>query len=729
MDILCLFSGGKDSVYSLVEAVRLGHRVVALLNLHPADANCRELDSWMYQTAGWSLIPSIAESMGIPLLRYGTRGESACRDLDYAAQAGDEVEDLANLLLEAVAAYPTARGVACGALASGYQRSRVEAAAARAGLLSIALLWGRAPRGLLRDLAATGVESRIVRVAAGPCLPSARFIGASVAARATRAALRKAARKFGVHVAGEGGEYETLTMDSPLSRKKLAPVDAAIEREPGRSDNASWCIGALAGVEKNAAEHMRGAAALRRDWRAALCALRDGHVLPPSLSVSPLPPSPTPSSPSPAPSPLPSSSSLPPARAPFSDLFKPQAATATATATATLDSLSPGQFSLYGDQIFIAGLVGTISSSDAGTAMALALSRLKECLEAHGADLADVFFIRLWLSDMRDFALVNSAWTTMCEGRGFVTARVCVQTGDAGFVNPLVSLDAHATRGSARAAARGFLDSRRTLSIKSLSRWAPLCIGPYCQAVTLEDAFVSGSGQIGLVPETMALQEGGLWSELPRVLLNASRVLAAAGASSLTLLLGARLYVDAMILVQEAAKRGETVLETLAALHAITVPWLNGSFGRGADTDDGDYSGDSDAGDNNPDSDVASVATGASASSSFEGERNFTLGPSAHTSPPYRYRDDDDTSPLPLAAVLPVGALPRGAAIELDFLALTADAAQAFGGIRAAQATSTTPRAVSLGVPRIVMSAWAWGGGGGTHVAQFSRCRSQPHRF
>jgi len=49
---------------------------------------------------------------------------------------------------------------------------------------------------------------------------------------------------------------------------------------------------------------------------------------------------------------------------------------------------------------------------------------------------------------------------------------------------------------------------RDVLHVQSLSRWAPLCIGPYCQANRLlRGSLLFLAGQIGLVPETMQLAE------------------------------------------------------------------------------------------------------------------------------------------------------------------------------------------------------------------------------
>ena len=58
MKFVALLSGGKDSVYSTMEACRLGHTLVCGANLAPApregggEGESAETDSYMYQTAG-----------------------------------------------------------------------------------------------------------------------------------------------------------------------------------------------------------------------------------------------------------------------------------------------------------------------------------------------------------------------------------------------------------------------------------------------------------------------------------------------------------------------------------------------------------------------------------------------------------------------------------------------------------------------------------------------------
>ena len=66
--------------------------------------------------------------------------------------SGDEVEDLMALLVYAKQHMPCIEAVASGAIASDYQRSRVERVCARLGLVSLAYMWHVPQEKLLRDM-------------------------------------------------------------------------------------------------------------------------------------------------------------------------------------------------------------------------------------------------------------------------------------------------------------------------------------------------------------------------------------------------------------------------------------------------------------------------------------------------------------------------------------------------------------------------------------------------
>jgi diphthamide synthase (EF-2-diphthine--ammonia ligase) len=70
--------------------------------------------------------------------------------LDYSATEGDEVEDLYCLLAYVRDALPGVGAVASGAIASDFQRLRVEHVCARLGMVSLSYLWHQPQRRLLR---------------------------------------------------------------------------------------------------------------------------------------------------------------------------------------------------------------------------------------------------------------------------------------------------------------------------------------------------------------------------------------------------------------------------------------------------------------------------------------------------------------------------------------------------------------------------------------------------
>ena len=73
MKVIGLISGGKDSVFNLIECIAHGHEIVALANLRGSEEGA-ELDSYMYQTVGVEVAPIIAEAMELPLFRRVLQG-------------------------------------------------------------------------------------------------------------------------------------------------------------------------------------------------------------------------------------------------------------------------------------------------------------------------------------------------------------------------------------------------------------------------------------------------------------------------------------------------------------------------------------------------------------------------------------------------------------------------------------------------------------------------------
>lgn len=212
-----------------------------------------DLSSFMYQTVGHEVIPLYAQATGIPLYRQLIVGGAVQSGRDYSApgngagvatgagpnDGADETESMIPLLRSVMAQHPEANALSAGAILSTYQRTRVESVALRLGLTPLAYLWKypihpapglvgpRDEAQLLLDMAAAGLDARIIKVASGGLDES--FLWDNVASARGIMRLKRAMGRFGSAgmdtgaVLGEGGEFETLVVDGPprLFKRRL----------------------------------------------------------------------------------------------------------------------------------------------------------------------------------------------------------------------------------------------------------------------------------------------------------------------------------------------------------------------------------------------------------------------------------------------------------------------------------------------------------------------------
>lgn len=219
MRVVALLSGGKDSVCAIETARGFGWDVVAALVMVPvAD------DAWMFHTPNLAVVRGVAQCLDLPLMEWP------------AAEGPDEEVDALGQALACAKRSFNLDGVVSGALASEYQRTRIEAIGHRLGLKSFAPLWHKEPEAYVRSLLRGGYEVRFSRVAAegvplewsGQALDEAKLAGMQ----------RHRARP---HVAGEGGEYESLVMDAPCYRRRLVADTSTVKVEGSR---ATWRVSA-----------------------------------------------------------------------------------------------------------------------------------------------------------------------------------------------------------------------------------------------------------------------------------------------------------------------------------------------------------------------------------------------------------------------------------------------------------------------------------------------------
>lgn len=235
MQVVGLLSGGKDSCFNLCHCVAHGHEIVALATLAPPEGTGAppsltpdELDSYMYQTVGHDAVQAVADAMALPLYRAHIRGTPRNQGAVYGARdpaqrdidARDETEDLYELLKLVKLHHPHVAGVSVGAILSNYQRVRVEHVCLRPelSLQPLAYLWRRHQPTLLYDMISSGLVAAVIKVA-GIGL-SDKDLGRTLAQLSGK--LERLSDMYGAHMCGEGGEYETLALDSPLFRHALA---------------------------------------------------------------------------------------------------------------------------------------------------------------------------------------------------------------------------------------------------------------------------------------------------------------------------------------------------------------------------------------------------------------------------------------------------------------------------------------------------------------------------
>ncbi|KAL0938990.1 ATP-binding endoribonuclease [Colletotrichum truncatum] len=240
-----------------------------------------DLNSFMYQTVGHQVIPLYAEATGLPLYRQPIYGGAKYEGRDYdsshavggdaVAADADETESMVPLLRTIMAHHPEANALCAGAILSTYQRTRVESVALRLGLTPLAYLWkypvlppvvpgAVEDAQLLHDMAAAGLDARIIKVASAGL--DDEFLWERVSSLAGAGRVKRALRRFGAaegSVLGEGGEFETIVLDGPpgLFRKAIDVPESGrrIVREGG---GTSWLSFSGASVREKPAPETAG---------------------------------------------------------------------------------------------------------------------------------------------------------------------------------------------------------------------------------------------------------------------------------------------------------------------------------------------------------------------------------------------------------------------------------------------------------------------------------------
>lgn len=202
MRLASLYSGGKDSTFSLYLMEQQGHDIPYLVNVVPEDAA-----SWIFHTPNLDVVPLMAESMGKELVTAPSTG----------TEEGD-LEGLRNALYGL-----DVEGVVSGAIWSDYQWDRMNIVCGELDLKLFAPLWRKDQDMVMDQFLDSGIRAMIVGCYAEGL--GEEWLGRIIDRDAVEE-LKQIRSKTGISIMGEGGEYESLTLDSPMHSAPLEIVSS-----------------------------------------------------------------------------------------------------------------------------------------------------------------------------------------------------------------------------------------------------------------------------------------------------------------------------------------------------------------------------------------------------------------------------------------------------------------------------------------------------------------------
>ncbi|KAF8205097.1 hypothetical protein BJ912DRAFT_940247 [Pholiota molesta] len=461
MQYLALLSGGKDSCYNLVHCEQNGHELVAAASLGPEPGK-EELDSYLYQTVGQDAIELVAQALDVPLYRRVITGNAVEQGTEYGGRnpsssggvLGDETEDLYELLATVKAHHPNVKGVSVGAILSNYQRVRVEHVCRRLNLTPLCFLWQRDQAELLSEMIDSGMDAILIKVAGIGLTTSHLGKGLSQ----MKQTLFKLNTLYGSHICGEGGEYETLTLDCPLFKRRIVitETETVIHSD---NDFATVAFLRIKSAELEIKSTTAGSAAT-----------------PPLLDEE-----------------------HETIRNSISTLEKNSERGSRIVSLSALDfhwpNMKLSSSRRKGPWVAISNI--QITTPETPITIEEEVSQcfhiLTECLVEHSLQLTQIAIINIFISSMDLFLRINAVYAKFFGVSP--PARACVGIDLPDGIRVRLECIAFAERTSF---------DRQSLHVQGLSYWAPANIGPYSQAITVgERVFISG--QIGLIPSRLSL--------------------------------------------------------------------------------------------------------------------------------------------------------------------------------------------------------------------------------
>ena len=197
MKLASLFSGGKDSAYSIFLAKKQGHEIKCLLSVFPKSDESHLLH---HPNLQWTYLQS--QSMQIPQLTIKSEFD----------ETDNEINLLEKILIQSIDEYQI-EGIVHGGIQSQFQKEKFENLCNKLNLKSFTPLWNRNSLEYMNELISSNFVFIITSVSSGGLDDS--WLG-KIITKNDIAHLYTLSQKFGFNLNFEGGEAETFVVDCPL---------------------------------------------------------------------------------------------------------------------------------------------------------------------------------------------------------------------------------------------------------------------------------------------------------------------------------------------------------------------------------------------------------------------------------------------------------------------------------------------------------------------------------
>ena len=209
MDVAVMYSGGKDSNYAVDYALQQGWNVKYLLSVKPTRTDC-----YLFHFATVEHTPLQAKALGIRHYLLGCdvadpKEEAAIVEKFVAQKQRSSAEKVGAVVLGGTGLQATQ----IRSIQEALRPYAIEVFAAHSGFEHL---------DVLREMIGRGYEMMITQVASEG-LPS--WLGRKIT-KDNIAQLEKDSVRYGFHVGGEGGYYDSFVLDAPTFKRRIVVEDS-----------------------------------------------------------------------------------------------------------------------------------------------------------------------------------------------------------------------------------------------------------------------------------------------------------------------------------------------------------------------------------------------------------------------------------------------------------------------------------------------------------------------